>query len=62
MDDKKIDLVAHWYSAHHFWGRGPGFESCTSHNDPDVLRGKPTPEAKKKYIKNSETALMSCVL
>ena len=43
------------------WGRGPGFASGISHNDPDVLqdhwvimkkisgkRGKPTPEAKTR--------------
>ena len=25
-------------SAPDFWGRGPGFESGISHNDPDALR------------------------
>ena len=32
------DVVAHWYSAPDFWGRGPGFESDISHNDPDALQ------------------------
>ena len=49
-----------------YWGRGPGFESGISHNDPDELqdhcdkveklykRGKPTPEAKKDYKKHKK--------
>ena len=38
------DVVAHlemcWLiaSAPDFWGRGPGFESGISHNDPDALQ------------------------
>ena len=48
-----VDVVAHWLevwwligwrcggslvSAPDFWGRGPGFESVISHNDPDALQ------------------------
>ena len=38
------DVMAHlemlWLigSAPDFWGRGPGFESGISHNDPDALQ------------------------
>ena len=32
------DVVAHWYSAPDFWGRGPGFESGISHNYPYALQ------------------------
>ena len=32
------DVVAHWYSAPDFRGRGPRFESGISHNDPDALQ------------------------
>ena len=51
-------------SAPDFWGRSPGFESGIYHNGPDALqdhceiqqkisgqRGKPTPEAKKRFKK-----------
>ena len=57
------DVVAHWYSAPDFWGRGSGFES----DIPTMIlmrcriimikqkfsgqRGKPTPEAKKRRKK-----------
>ena len=27
-----------WFSAPNFWGRGPGFESGISHNNPDALQ------------------------
>ena len=35
-------LLDMWWligSALDFWGRGPGFESGISHNDPDALQG-----------------------
>ena len=34
------DVVAEWLigSAPDIWGRGPGFKSGISHNDPDALQ------------------------
>ena len=57
-------------SAPDFWGRGPGFESGISHNDPGALQdhcvilyilrveGEPPPGAKKIYKKRIWTQYM----
>ena len=63
--DEQFLSMGRWLtgSASDLWGRGPGFESDISHNEPDALqehcdkvenlrqRGKPTPEAKNIFIK-----------
>ena len=55
-------MVAHWYSAPDFFGRGPGFEFRISHNNPDALQdhcvlcNKPGAKNKnKKIMKNPLT-------